>query len=107
MYETLLLTCRLIIVDSSQDLTNMGGLSQKFTNGTQLVSTLHNLMLHMVREWYVQCIYYSPKSMSSKAALAPSTRIFFEGPCSASYMKKTPSLTMGFILSTYVWKNTS
>ncbi len=56
MYETLLLTCRLIIVDSSQDLTNMGGLSQKFTNGTQLVSTLHNLMLHMVREWYVQCV---------------------------------------------------
>lgn len=56
MCETVLLTCKLIIVNSSQDLTNMGVLSQKFTNGNQLVSTWHNLMLHMVREWYVQCV---------------------------------------------------
>ena len=28
-----------------------------------------------------------PKSMSRRAALAPSTRIFFAGPWSASYMK--------------------
>lgn len=46
----------------------------------------------------------SPKSMSRRAALAPSTRIFWGGPCRASYIKNTPSLTIGFILSTYAWQ---
>ena len=42
-----------------------------------------------------------PKSMSSRAALAPSTRILLGDPWRASYMKYTPSLTMGLIRSAY------
>lgn len=46
----------------------------------------------------------SPKSISSNAALAPSTRIFFGEPWRASYIKYTPSRTMGLIFSAYPCK---
>lgn len=41
----------------------------------------------------------SPKSISSRAALAPSTRIFLLGPVRALCMKYTPSVTRGRSLS--------
>lgn len=48
--------------------------------------------------------FYIPKSISSNAALAPSTRIFFGEPWRASYIKYTPSRTMGLIFSAYPCK---
>lgn len=45
-----------------------------------------------------------PKSISSSAALAPSTRIFFGEPWRASYIKYTPSRTIGRIFSAYPCK---
>lgn len=47
----------------------------------------------------------SPKSISSRAALAPSTRIFLLGPVRAWCMKYTPSVTRGRNLSAYPWKS--
>lgn len=47
----------------------------------------------------------SPKSMSSNAALAPSTRIFLLGPVRALCMKYTPSVTRGRSFSANPWKS--
>lgn len=62
---------------------------------------LLKIMLYVLREIRIILVrslkrtQSLPKSISKRAALAPSTRIFLLGPVRALYMKYTPSVTRG------------